>query len=135
MREYVLGPIAAFALLAVLPAGGARAADAPRKTISLVVYGQDPCPKGDPDEIVVCAHKPDNERYRIPKELRAKEKERHGGTSWASQWASAEDQTRYTRPNSCSAVGSGGQTGCFDTMMHQWFAERRAIRDEANEVP
>jgi hypothetical protein len=135
MREYVLGPIAAFALLAVFSAGGARAADAPRKTISLVVYGQDPCPKGDPDEIVVCAHKPDNERYRIPKELRAKQKEPHGGTSWASQWAAADDQTRYTRPNSCSPVGSGGQTGCFNMMMRQYYAERRAAQDEANQIP
>ncbi len=124
------GAITAALLLAA--ASGAGAADLPTRTISITVYGEDPCPKGAPEEIVVCAHKPDNERYRIPKELRAKQKEAHGGQSWTSQVAGVEDATRFTRPNSCSPVGSGGQTGCFQEMMRQWSMDRRAMRDNSS---
>ena len=35
-----------------------------------IVYGNDPCPRGRPDEITVCARLPENERYRIPSNLR-----------------------------------------------------------------
>jgi hypothetical protein len=117
------------------PFAAAAAADLPQRTINLVVYGDDPCPRGDPDEIVVCARKPDNERYRIPKALRNRKRDEPGGTSWASQWAGMEDQIRYTRPNSCSAVGSGGQTGCFQSMIRQWYVERQMLKDEAASAP
>jgi hypothetical protein len=131
MMKASLGTIAAVLLLAAA-ASGAGAADLPKRTISITVYGEDPCPKSDADEIVVCARKPDNERYRIPKELRAKQKEAHGGQSWTSQVAGVEDATRFTRPNSCSPVGSGGQTGCLQQMLRQWSTDRRAMRDNPN---
>lgn len=120
------------ALLASIPLDApARAAGLPQRTTNLIVYGDDPCPRGGADEIVVCARRPDNERYRIPKALRDRRKEQHGGTSWASQWAGIDEQTRYTRPNSCSPVGSGGQTGCFNAMIRQWYAARRQMQDDA----
>ena len=34
----------------------------------VVVYGDDPCPQSTADEVVVCARRPDDERYRIPAE-------------------------------------------------------------------
>ena len=129
------------ALLAIpflLPAA-AQAADVPQKRtiISLVVYGDDPCPKADSaDEIVVCAHRPDKERYRIPKELRKREEnERRTETAWAARVAGLDEAQRTTRPNSCSAFGSWGQTGCFAQMMSQWHAERRQIQSEAANAP
>jgi hypothetical protein len=128
------------ALLAIpflLPAV-ADAADAPgaKKTISLVVYGDDPCPKGDDDEIVICAHRPDNERYRIPKELRKRaEDQRRTEASWGSRVAALDDEQRFTRPDSCSPVGSYGQTGCFQQMLSQWHAARRQAQSEAAEIP
>jgi hypothetical protein len=136
MRRACFGTIAAGLLLAAAasaaPPSSASAADLPPKTISLVVYGDDPCPKSTSGEIVVCARKPDNERYRIPKELRAKQKEEHGGKSWSSQVASATDALRATRPNSCSPVGSGGETGCMQQMFRSWSADRRAMRDHTD---
>ena len=55
------------------PAPPAAPVAGPQDTETLkqvIVYGDDPCPQSTGDEIVVCARMPDNERYRIPPELR-----------------------------------------------------------------
>src|SRR5690606_1854829 len=52
------------------PVGQAGPEDT-EKVKQVFVYGDDPCPPSEGDEIVVCARLPDNDRYRIPKELRA----------------------------------------------------------------
>ncbi len=129
--------LAAPLILALILPGVASAANVPQKrtVISLVVYGADPCPKASSDdEIVVCAHRPDNERYRIPKELRKKE-DQPSEVSWASRVAGLEDAQRSTRPDSCSPVGSWGQSGCFAQMMSQWFAARRQAKSDAASIP
>jgi hypothetical protein len=110
----------------LLPPNAATAAPIEKRTINLIVYGNDPCPKGVGDEIVVCARRPEGERYRIPKSLRDKPKTDAPSTSWASRWQGLEEQSRFTRPDSCSPVGTGGQTGCTQAMLHQWWLERRA---------
>ncbi|BAV64945.1 hypothetical protein SCLO_1019050 [Sphingobium cloacae] len=99
-------------------------ADPPQKIFNLIVYGDDPCPKGEGDEIVVCARKPESERYRIPKKMREKPAPA-GGPGWGSQVATMEQVQRQTLPGSCSAIGSNGFTGCTAKMLEQWFAERR----------
>lgn len=97
----------------------------PDRVFNLIVYGDDPCPKGaDENEIVVCARRPESERYRIPKKLRDKP-EIVGGPGWGSQVATMENVQRQTLPGSCSALGSNGFTGCTAKMLEQWFAERR----------
>ncbi|MEO8724135.1 MAG: hypothetical protein ABI395_11575 [Sphingobium sp.] len=98
--------------------------DPPQRVFALVVYGDDPCPKGEGDEIIVCARKPEAERYRIPKPLRDKPKP-SGGPGWASQVADMEAAGRAVQPNSCSVNGSYGYTGCTAAMLHQWYAERQ----------
>jgi hypothetical protein len=119
----------------LLSGAAARAADVPpSRTINLIVYGSDPCPRGSDDEIVVCAHRSENERYRIPKELRKKE-EQPSEVSWASRVATLEDAQRSTRPDSCSPVGSWGQTGCFQQMLNQWYAARRQAQSDAANIP
>ena len=105
----------------VMPA--AAAAEPPERVINLIVYGDDACPKAEGDEIVVCGRRPESDRYRIPKSLR--EKEESGDTSWASRVEALDNDMRFTRPNSCSVVGSGGQTGCTEQLIRQWRAERR----------
>jgi hypothetical protein len=123
-------------VLAVLAAGSPAAAeDPPRRSSTLVVYGNDRCPQsaGD-DDVVVCARKPENERYRVPKELRDRQR-LPGGIAWGSQVAQMEEATRFTRPGSCSVVGSGGQSGCFAQSIRQWAADRRATRAEAESIP
>ncbi|MBB6124169.1 hypothetical protein FHS92_001898 [Sphingobium subterraneum] len=96
----------------------------PQRIAALVVYGDDPCPKSEGDEIVVCARKPESERYRIPKPLRDKPAP-SGGPGWAGQVALMEDAGRAVQPGSCSVNGSYGFTGCTAAMLRQWFAEKR----------
>ncbi|HEY0627334.1 MAG TPA: hypothetical protein VGD10_11450 [Allosphingosinicella sp.] len=89
----------------------------------VIVYGNDPCPRGSGDEIVVCARRPDNERYRIPETLREGER-RRDGESWAVRAESLETMGE-TGIESCSTVGPGGFTGCWAEMMRQARAARR----------
>lgn len=89
----------------------------------VIVYGTDPCPRSTDDEVVVCARKPETERFRIPERLR------QGGSlqsrqAWAVRAKSFETVGR-TGINSCSAVGPAGHTGCLDQLIDEAFAERR----------
>ncbi|MET0137169.1 MAG: hypothetical protein ABW192_02160 [Sphingobium sp.] len=97
------------------------------RIIALVVYGSDACPKSDDGSIVVCARKPEGDRYRIPKELRKKASDAVtiGSPGWASNVQSLEAAGRVLLPNSCSTVGTGGFTGCSLSMLSQWYAERQ----------
>jgi hypothetical protein len=120
---------AAIALaLALASFGPATAADepGPHGERSLVVYGDDPCPPSQGDDIVVCARRPEEERYRIPAPLRREG--RRTEQSWGTRAAELDEAQRDGRPNSCSVVGSFGQTGCTADMLRQWANERRARR-------
>ncbi len=125
------------ALVLVAVASPALAAEAPPPvTRTATVFGDDPCPKARKDEIVVCGRLPENERYRIPKAFRSKPRDdSSGGASWASRVEGLEAAQRFTMPGSCTAVGSGGQTGCTQAMIRQWFLERRAKRAEDALIP
>jgi len=89
----------------------------------IIVYGTDPCPRSTDDEVVVCARKPEAERYRIPERFRP------GGSlqarqSWA-QRAIAFETYGKTGINSCSPVGPAGYTGCAQQLINQAFKERQ----------
>ena len=93
-------------------------------TISeIIVYGTDPCPRSTDDEVVVCARKPEGERYRIPERLRSSGT-RQQRTSWANR-AIAFETYGKTGINSCSPVGPGGFTGCSQQLINQAFKERK----------
>lgn len=111
-------------------------ADPPRKVRNATVYGDEPCPKAeDPDEIVVCARLGENERYRIPKQFRDPPSQATVASSWAARAETAMEAARVGTPNSCSPVGSGGQTGCTQAMLRQWFAERRQRQAAESAIP
>jgi hypothetical protein len=99
--------------LLTLPAGAFAATDPPDSVSTVVVYGDDPCPRSSDAEIVVCARQPENERYRIPKELRKRPYNEARDGSWAGTAKMLEYVSRQGLPDSCSPVGSYGQTGCF----------------------
>ncbi|MGL6043342.1 MAG: hypothetical protein ACRC1J_05410 [Sandaracinobacteroides sp.] len=115
-----LGPVLLGAVLlgaALLgPATPALAQDAGYRARTIVVFGEDPCPKAsNPDEIIVCARRPEEERYRIPKDLR--EQERADAIArqdqvGANRAALASGQASATGVGSCSAAGASGWTGC-----------------------
>lgn len=113
----------------------AKAEDPPSKETSVTVYGDDPCPKTTSDEIVICARRPEHERYRIPKEFRKKKEDAPSERSWADRLRSMDDVTAFSRPNSCSVVGSYGQSGCWDQMLRQWRAQRREMTKEVEPAP
>lgn len=91
----------------------------------LIIFGNDPCPtNASGDEIVVCARRPESERYRIPKELRPRSQS-PDAKSWAVR-SQAALETGRTGTGSCSATGAGGFTGC-------WAEEMRQAREEAKQ--
>ncbi len=112
--------------LAALPSAPALAQNDKNAKISeIIVYGTDACPRSTDDEVVVCARKPESERYRIPEALRV------GGslqsrTAWAERARQFETYGR-TGINSCSPVGPAGFTGCLVQVIKQ-------ARSESNET-
>lgn len=99
----------------------------------LIVYGDDPCPASSGDDIVVCARKPESERYRIPEKFREA-----APTPAAESWAERARSIEYvgrTGTNSCSTVGPGGWTGCYQELMRQAREEQKAKKASVSEVP
>ncbi|HEX6604712.1 MAG TPA: hypothetical protein VF027_07530 [Sphingomicrobium sp.] len=119
------GALAATGLaLAVLPAP----ATAQSAVSEVIVFGNDPCPRSTDSEVVVCARKPEAERYRIPEKLRS------GGPpqtrqSWANK-AKALETVGNTGTFSCSPVGPGGFTGCLTQVINQARRERQQEAEE-----
>ena len=109
-------------LVSLAPAAAQNAAPDSSKIAEIIVYGSDPCPRSTDDEVVVCARKPESERYRIPERLRS------GGSiqsrqAWAQRAKNFEVATR-SGIGSCDAVGPGGQAGCLQRLIDQARAER-----------
>ena len=119
---------------AVAMSGGYAALPAPAiaqaqpNVAEIIVYGNDPCPRSTDDQVVVCARRPENERYRIPSN------QRQSGTpqqmqSWAVRSKSLETAGN-TGINSCSPVGPAGYTGCLERVIKEARGERKQQADE-----
>ena len=104
---------------AVLPAP----AVAQDRVAEIIVYGNDPCPRSTDDEVVVCARRPESERYRIPERYRPGGPPQ-AGQSWASK-AKVLETVGDTGTFSCSPVGPGGHTGCLTQVIKQAREQRR----------
>ena len=115
----------ALALPAVLAPSPALAQNG--RISEIIVYGTDPCPRSTDDEVVVCARKPEGERYRIPEKLR-ETGSRQSRVAWANRAIAFETYGR-TGINSCSPVGPAGFTGCTQQLINQAFKERREESD------
>lgn len=103
-----------------------------RRINRLIVYGDDPCPPSTAEEIVVCARRGEDDRYRIPAPLRG-DTEVRDNESWAATARSLETVGR-TGIQSCSTVGPGGFTGCWAEMMRQ-AREGRQTNVEGQPIP
>lgn len=121
------------ALIGIAGAAGIAPAHAQTQNGVLVIYGDDVCPTdSNGNEIVVCSRRPEDERYRIPKELRDEDVPPQRGS-----WATRVDDVRNAGENgvgSCSAVGAGGFTGCTSQMINRGKQEYRQRRDAADEA-
>ena len=117
-------------LAALAAAAPALAQDEPAPSSTresqIDVYGQDACPQSTDDEIVVCHRRPEEERYRIPAPLRHSTQRAEQG--WGARAETMDEVSRQVLPNSCSVVGSYGQTGCQQAFIRQWYDSRRAGR-------
>lgn len=128
------------AMAGLLVAGAAVAQPAeeeappPEKVSTLIVYGDDPCPRGAGNEIIVCGREPESERYRVPKRFRGKKTE-PAQQAWSNTVRELEYVSRIGTPNSCSPVGSGGATGCYQMLLRQARAEREQAQREAAGIP
>jgi len=120
------------ALLLAAPALAAPEADEPPPTrvSTLVVFGDDPCPRSSDDEIIVCARQPESDRYRIPKSLRKHPKTDQVTQSWVERARTLDMVSKKGLPNSCSPHGTGGQTGCMRQFLEAARAEREAAQAE-----
>ena len=107
------------------PQEQAPAAQAGSERVNLViVYGDDPCPQSQGSDIVVCARKGEEERYRIPEPLRG-DPNQPSHQAWGERVRSMEYVGR-SGTESCSPVGGGGATGCFAQLARLAKAERQA---------
>ncbi|CAN5201499.1 hypothetical protein BH10PSE13_BH10PSE13_16090 [soil metagenome] len=102
----------------------------PEKVKQVIVYGQDPCPSSGGDEITVCARLAEKERYRIPEGLRTDPNDPKV-QSWLNRAQSIEYVGREGT-DSCSPVGGGGFTGCFQKMARAAKAERKALMGDVS---
>lgn len=102
-------------------------ASQPRQRL-VTVFGTDPCPKpSDPDEIVVCTRRPDDERNRIPAAVRQPAAKPRGVDSSGNRDVLLGDGSGGAGGGigSCSVNGPGGSSGCTQAQIEAWRAARR----------
>jgi hypothetical protein len=115
------GTAALGAAMAALPAPAAAQSD--NAVSEIIVFGNDPCPRSTDDQVVVCARKPEGERYRIPEKLRPSGS-RQQKEAWANR-ARALETVGSTGTNTCSPVGPGGFTGCLTKVIREARTQQR----------
>jgi hypothetical protein len=125
----------ALAAAAAGAAGDAQAqpANDQRQVRQIIVYGTDPCPPSADGEIIICARRPETERYRIPGPLREPEPGPQG-ESWAER-AEALEMVGRGGIQSCSPVGPGGASGCMKELIDKSRDERRVDATNQSTVP
>lgn len=127
MRLFVFAAAAA-AAFAALPATAQPVIEDVRIN-QLILYGDDACPPSTDEEIIVCARRPEDDRFRIPENLR-----RNPNDPAHRTWTDRAIDLSYvgrTGIQSCTPVGPGGATGCFQQLADRYRAERQT-RDEVN---
>lgn len=126
--------IAALALTAAIGFGAfaAAPADAQRRQRTVEVFGDDPDPVAQGDEILIIARRPESDRYRIPTEFREAAQ-----ADAVSQEARVDEMVAIGRTgtDSCSPVGPGGFTGCFMRDVQNNRTEKRAVARARQEEP
>jgi hypothetical protein len=100
----------------------------------IVVYGTDPCPPSASGDIVICARRPDDDRYRIPERFRAPDKMTGEHEAWAYR-AERIEMNGAGGIQSCSPVGPGGATGCLQQLINSAQRERRTEEEAVSDVP
>ncbi len=129
-------PAIAGAQTAPAAAGDGTTADAPPQRVRSVTLSRgQACPQSTSEEVVVCSTL--EQPYRIPKQFRDSGPIPAQNQAWGNRVATQDQVGRVAGglPDTCSPVGTGGQSGCALATNRQWAAERRAQRDAESQVP
>ena len=119
MRPIIVS-LAAISAAIVMPAAAQDAAG--DKVNQLIIYGSDACPvAANPNEITVCARKPEAERFRIPEMFRGAESPQN--EAWSNKVLAYETMGK-TGTMSCTPTGGGGWTGCQAQLINEAYKER-----------
>ena len=108
----------------------------PQRVRSVTVTGTDKCPESTGSEIVVCSRIGEGDKFRIPPKFRELPHPA-ANRSWATRARVVDEVGRTSAglPDTCSVVGSGGQTGCMQQTFQNYAADRRAQQREAESIP
>lgn len=96
------------------------------KVNMVIVYGEDVCPPPAEGEITVCARKDENERFRIPENLRFSDSPQN--IAWAERVERFEMIGDFGAL-SCDPAGAGGFLGCTQKMIDAAYADREEGSD------
>ena len=112
----------------------AARSEPPQRYRSVSLKPGEKCPASVGDEVVVCGTLEDP--YRIPKQFRHTTIPPQN-QSWVNRAALVDEVSRVAGglPDTCSPVGTGGQSGCGLAAMRAWTAERREMQREAASIP
>jgi hypothetical protein len=116
-------PFAPAAALAALAAAASPAAaqSADQKINMVIAYDASECPVSRPGELVVCEILVEEERYRIPSNLR------YSDSPENKSRARQIDEIKYVGDfgaMSCSPAGAGGFTGCTQKFIEAAYKDR-----------
>lgn len=114
---------------AMLPFGAAMLLAAPaaaqgtngERVNMVIAFSEEECPAARDQEIVVCEILVEEERYRIPSNLRFSDSPQNVA------WSRRVDKIRYAGEfgaMSCSPAGAGGFTGCTQQFIDAWAQDR-----------
>ena len=108
---------------------------APQRIRSVTLKAGEKCPASTDSDIVVCSTL--DQPYRIPKQFRDDAPIKAQNQSWVNRTATMDQVGRVAGglPDTCSPVGTGGQSGCALATNQAWAAERRAQQGAATRVP
>ena len=124
LRRFALPLLAAAGCSLAVPAAAQDAAG--DKVRMVILYGDDAAPAAGPDEILVVARLPENDRYRIPEALRFSDDPEN--MAWARR-VERLDLIGQSGTMSCSTAGAGGFTGCTQQLLNAFYADRREGAD------
>ena len=113
----------------------AQSGATPQRIRSVTLKAGEKCPTSTDSDIVVCSTL--DQPYRIPKQFRDDAPIKAKNQSWVNRTATMDQVGRVAGglPDTCSPVGTGGQSGCALATNSAWAAERRAQQSEATRVP
>jgi hypothetical protein len=117
----IMRALLALPLLALFSAPAAAQSAPGDRVNQLIIYGDDVCPQGASDEIVICARKEEGERFRIPSALR--ESSSPENEAWNNRVLAYETVGR-SGIMSCSPSGAGGVLGCTQRLIDTAYREK-----------